>query len=433
MINLEKFLGRGTYGEVYKIKDRNSAMKQINIDPNLGLRELGELNLLRIVRHPNILKLEDFVITDTYLGMILPLAKKDLQFEQFGGINVDKWMYQLLSAIHFLHKNSYFHCDIKPANILIIKDNAILSDLGLTGNVMKMGSCQSIASPQLMVKRGSILKSPIARQPSNEYQDDIWALGVTFFYMLTGTYGDFLEPDKTDQYINSNRIDFLTDHVQEQYVLLLSILINPEPEARSLNLLELLAFPIFSVHRNYLDGNIISAINHAPVIFNDDVKTIFSGYIKKLRDVYAINKSIGMVVELPHIMLFNAIDMLYRIYETLKDANDNLTPECVIACFYISVKIYGIRNIEELSIAYKQPSTITRLLNYIYGTTNNILSEEVKIVKALDGYLSRNLVISYLSKSQYEKFLNWLENNPERYEQCSLDKLAEITRDMMDE
>ena len=405
-MEIDILLGSGSYGKVYKIKGKNLAMKQIEISRDIGLEELKELNFLRILNHPNILHLEDFVITATYMGLILPIATTDLHKEMRKTDDlIQKWMYQLLSAVHFLHKNGYFHCDIKPANVLLINDNAVLADLGLTGIVMvDDAECQTLASPQRFRKRGVKMTSKIANQESNNYQDDIWALGVTFYYIITKFYSIFLDGEEIDKYATDDYETFLDnrkDKIGHQYIALLTRLLNPNAQARSLNLLELLALPIFSQYHNYVEGTITSVINDNPVIFNRDIVETFKNSIKDVRKLYSRRKT------LPHIVLFNTIDMMYRIYEILgKNPNKYL----IFSCFYISMKVFA--NIPALIFDPKAKQT------------------EIDIVKALNGYLTRDLVISYLDPDQYEPFLDWLQENPERYEQCSLKKLAEITRSL---
>ena len=57
----------------------------------------------------------------------------------FGEAYVKKFIYQLLKALHHIHKNGIFHRDIKPENILIKDDNVKLIDFG---------SCRGIYSKQ---------------------------------------------------------------------------------------------------------------------------------------------------------------------------------------------------------------------------------------------------------------------------------------------
>ena len=262
------------------------------------------------------------------------------------------------------------------------------------------------------------MKSPLSLLPSNEYQDDVWALGVTFFYMVTGDYSVFSEPDDIDAYAGSDStMQFVKDEVEDQYIPLLNRLLNPDPAARSFNLLELLALPIFSEHHDYVDGTIVNTPNEYPVIFDASVVVFFKNAITTLRETFKINITVGD--PLPYIMLFNSIDLLYRIYTRLKlrDADTSIQIRAFIACcFYISAKIFGLFYVEDLKFpTINKPEMIT---------------VEPIIVGMLNGFLTRDLVIKYLDPSQYEPFLDWLEANPERYEQCSLSKLAEIARSL---
>ena len=431
-LELGEMLGQGSYGKVYRVLGRDLAMKQMNIDPEFGIPELKELSLLRIVNHPNILRLEDFVVTPAYVGLVLPLAKSDLAkrraFRSLEDALLCKWMYQLLSAMHFLHRNSYYHCDIKPANVLIINGDAVLSDLGLTGNVMNIGACQSYPSPQLYVKRGTRMDSPIANTPSNEYQDDVWALGVTFFIMITGRQQPFHRSTSIDAYCatDTSAIDFLASALRPPYLDLLARLLNPSAVARSLNLLELLALPIFTenvdfprrLSRNYIDGSIISVPNDNPIIFVEGVGAIVTRSIATFRLFFKQNQGACPDVTLPYIMLFNAIDIMYRIYMFTTHSGTGLVwdAETIACCFYISAKIFGLTELHNLL--------------FVSVDWNPMVRREPLIVNLLRGYLTRDLVIKYLDPSQYEKFLDWLQANPERYEQCSLSKLAEIARSL---
>ena len=55
-ILLERELGKGTYGVVYKIEGQDRAIKYIKSSGSTGLKELGELNNLKRFNHPNLLK-----------------------------------------------------------------------------------------------------------------------------------------------------------------------------------------------------------------------------------------------------------------------------------------------------------------------------------------------------------------------------------------
>ena len=416
-LSIGALLGEGTYGKVYRILGQELAMKQMNITTN-GIPELKELSLLRIVNHPNVMHLVSFKITPIYVGLIMPLATTDLGGEILIAVDYDRdpeikrWMYELLSAIHFLHKHSYYHCDIKPNNVLLITNGsdgtrkAVLSDLGLTGNVMNIGACQTYASPQRHFQNGEEMKSPLSLLPSNEYQDDVWALGVTFFYMVTGDYSVFSEPDDIDAYAGGDStMQFVKDEVEDQYIPLLNRLLNPDPAARSFNLLQLLALPIFSEHHDYVDGTIVNTPNEYPVIFDASVVVFFKNAITTLRETFKINITVGD--PLPYIMLFNSIDLLYRIYTRLKlrDADTSIQIRAFIACcFYISAKIFGLFYVEDLKFpTINKPEMITVepiIVGMLNGFWAHVLSLILKSVGEMCTCLEKHTDIFQLLKNQ---------------------------------
>ena len=172
----------------------------------------------------------------------------------------------------------------------------------------------------------------------------------------------------------------------------------------NITIFSIFALPIFEKYSNYIDGTIISVNNNNPVIFNAKTKRIVKGSIKKLREMYTEYTYKYPDHKFSYRILFNAIDLFYRLYEIVSFDILNF-------CLIISMKTLGKFPDDEL---FDEDDT----------------EAESEIVKLLKGYLSRDLVISYLDTDQYETFLDWLQENPDRYEQCSLKKLAEITRSL---
>ena len=412
-IKNEKLLGKGQYGSVYKIVGKNLAIKYIKSGGD-GIKELGELTNLKRFIHPYIISCSGFTINSKMLGIVLPLALGDMTITtekcklNITDVVITEWFYQIISAVHFLHKNGFYHCDIKPQNILFIEDKVVLADLGF---VAKKGLdtyavCQSIMSPQLLYKRnkeiGTRHNTDIFKLPSNEYQDDIWALGQTFYYMMISEHKNYLglnDFTRYDYFINNRKSVLVKSEISERYIPLLLLLLDPLPENRSLNLLSLLNLDLFKDKLTLVDGTMTIVHNPKPVIFGTTEK------ITKLK--FVLNKllttfSEGNVVDLK----IQACDLLYRTYEFVNPmGNDDITS-------YINTLILVILKINNISTGKFVTSKMKQL--------------EIKFVKWTGGHLSRTLVSDFISPDKYKTFINWLVENPEKYEQCSISKLTHI-------
>ena len=93
---------------------------------------------------------------------------------------VKRWIYQILKALEFMHRNGIFHRDIKPENILLRNGDVKLADFG---------SCKSIYSKTPFTEYISTrwYRSPECLLTDGYYnfKMDIWGLGCVFFEMLT--------------------------------------------------------------------------------------------------------------------------------------------------------------------------------------------------------------------------------------------------------
>ena len=86
------------------------------------------------------------------------------------------WIYQVLKALDFMHRNGVFHRDIKPENILVRGDQVKLADLG---------SCKYMYSKPPFTEYISTrwYRSPecLLTDGYYNYKMDIWGLGCVFF------------------------------------------------------------------------------------------------------------------------------------------------------------------------------------------------------------------------------------------------------------
>lgn len=142
---LEK-VGEGTYGVVYKARDKKTgdllALKKIRLEaedegiPSTAIREIA---LLKQLQHPNIVRLYDVIHTDKKLTLVFEFLDQDLKrFMDACGDNgiqaetTKSFLYQLLRGIAFCHEHRVLHRDLKPQNLLINMTGELkLADFGL--------------------------------------------------------------------------------------------------------------------------------------------------------------------------------------------------------------------------------------------------------------------------------------------------------------
>lgn len=419
-IVLGKQLGKGSYGTVYKIEGQDRAIKYIKSSGSTGLKELGELNNLKRFDHPNILKCLEFIVDSKQLSIILPFATSDMlkASDNRNDVQLTKWFYQIISAVHFMHANSFYHCDIKPANILLVNGNAVLADMGLVGkkNITTDDVCQSYTSPQLLYRREkskiesqgyvfafppSILNDYVFELPSNEYQDDVWALGQTFYLMCPDVIDNLgVNFEGYDEFILDPEGVLLNSNIPHIYIPLLLMLLDPVAENRSFNLLQVLTLDLFKDKNSLIDGEMVVVHNPRPVKFNDDIKIKFKFLIAKIMNMF--KRSNYNIAD----FIIQAIDLLYRTYEF---AVENLfkMDHYIHALIIIILKINNKRDLIDFPV------------------TIDMKEIELLIVRFTDGHLSRVIISDLILPSKYLTFFKWIMDNPERYEQGSVNKLAQ--------
>eukprot|EP01017_Pseudomicrothorax_dubius_P049901 TRINITY_DN934_c0_g5_i3.p1 TRINITY_DN934_c0_g5~~TRINITY_DN934_c0_g5_i3.p1 ORF type:complete len:329 (+),score=105.05 TRINITY_DN934_c0_g5_i3:117-1103(+) len=139
---LEK-IGEGTYGVVYKAKDKNTgdiiALKKIRLeheDEGVPSTAIREISLLKELQHPNVVKLRDIVHGDAKLYLIFEFAEQDLKkhldHTNLSTVQIKSYLYQLLAGLAFCHSHRVIHRDLKPQNLLLDKNAVLkLADFGL--------------------------------------------------------------------------------------------------------------------------------------------------------------------------------------------------------------------------------------------------------------------------------------------------------------
>ena len=110
-------------------------MKIISKNPEYNKEEeieiINEINILRTMDHPNILKIFEFYISKHSYFIITEFCSGGELFHEiidrgpFDEKQSSYIMYQIFSAVNYCHNMNIIHRDLKPENILIVKREKI--------------------------------------------------------------------------------------------------------------------------------------------------------------------------------------------------------------------------------------------------------------------------------------------------------------------
>lgn len=188
-------IGEGTYGVVYKARNRSTgrlvALKKIRLEteaegvPSTAIREIS---LLKELEHPNVVSLIDVIHTNRKLYLVFEFIDMDLRkymdstAEQMPLELVKNYIWQLLRGVAYCHSHRVLHRDLKPQNLLVDRNGGIkLADFGLArafGVPVRMYTHEVIT---LYYRPPEILLG--AKYYSTAI--DVWSLGCIFAEMLT--------------------------------------------------------------------------------------------------------------------------------------------------------------------------------------------------------------------------------------------------------
>uniref|UniRef100_A0A7I4YEH9 Mitogen-activated protein kinase n=2 Tax=Haemonchus contortus TaxID=6289 RepID=A0A7I4YEH9_HAECO len=203
---LQKRLGKGAYGIVWKAIDRRTkdvvALKKIfdafrnQTDSQRTFREV--MFLQEFGRHPNVIKLFNIhkADNDRDIYLVFEYMEADLhnvikKMTILKDVHKQYIMCQLFRAIRFLHSGNVLHRDLKPSNVLLDADCRVkLADFGLARS---LSSLEDYPEGQNMPELTEYVATRWYRSPeillaAKRYTKgvDMWSLGCILAEMLLG-------------------------------------------------------------------------------------------------------------------------------------------------------------------------------------------------------------------------------------------------------
>ncbi|XP_036031901.1 sperm motility kinase 2B-like [Onychomys torridus] len=187
-------LGRGQFSEVKRAFHIPTvswvAVKILRNQKKYASLIKSEINIMKSLTHPNIIKLFHVVQTRETTYLVMEHASEGdllhhiLDLGHLEESKARRLFTQILHAVQYCHDNFIIHRDIKAQNILLDhKGNAKLCDFGLSAKVIpgqRLGDfCGTLpyCAPELFGK-----------EAYDGRATDIWSLGVLLFFMVTGRF-----------------------------------------------------------------------------------------------------------------------------------------------------------------------------------------------------------------------------------------------------
>lgn len=193
-----KNIGEGSFGHVklaiHTLTGQKVALKYFSKarikSMKLGARVTREIQYLRLLDHPHIIKIYEVINTTTDIIMVIEFAGSELfdTLAKHGRLPEEtarSIFQQLVSAVAHSHKYKVIHRDLKPENILIdwsgpVPDVKVI-DFGLS-NVMTDGDFLRTSCGSPCYACPEVISAKVYAGP----EVDVWSIGVILYLMLAG-------------------------------------------------------------------------------------------------------------------------------------------------------------------------------------------------------------------------------------------------------
>uniref|UniRef100_A0A3Q2QG08 Mitogen-activated protein kinase kinase kinase 8 n=1 Tax=Fundulus heteroclitus TaxID=8078 RepID=A0A3Q2QG08_FUNHE len=179
---------KGSFGKVHLAQDittrKRMACKLIPIE-NF---KAADVEFQARFRHENIAELYGAVLWDQSVHLFMEAGEGGSVLEKLDSCGPMRefeiiWVAkQVLRGLEYLHSHNVIHHDIKPSNIVLMSDKAVLVDFGLTVQMTEdiytprdLRGTEMYMSPELVLCRGHNTKT------------DIYSLGTTIIHMQTAS------------------------------------------------------------------------------------------------------------------------------------------------------------------------------------------------------------------------------------------------------
>ncbi|KAJ1273602.1 hypothetical protein BS78_06G294600 [Paspalum vaginatum] len=189
-------IGAGNFGVAKLMRNKDTrelvAMKFIERGNRIDENVFREIVNHRSLRHPNIIRFKEVVLTPTHLAIVMEYAAGGELFERIceaGRFHEDEARYffqQLVCGVSYCHAMQICHRDLKLENTLLDGSPAPrlkICDFGYSkSSVLHSRPKSTVGTPAY------IAPEVLSRREYDGKHADVWSCGVTLYVMLVGAY-----------------------------------------------------------------------------------------------------------------------------------------------------------------------------------------------------------------------------------------------------
>ncbi|CAK9144505.1 unnamed protein product [Ilex paraguariensis] len=192
-------LGEGNFGKVKYAKNLGTGQpfavkileKNRIIDLKITDQIKREIGTLKLLKHPNVVRLQEVLASKTKIYMVLEFVNGGELFDRIASkgklaeADGRKLFQQLIDGVSYCHSRGVFHRDLKLENVLVdAKGNIKISDFGLSalpehfradGLLHTTCGSPNYVAPEILSNRGY-----------DGATSDTWSCGVILYVILTG-------------------------------------------------------------------------------------------------------------------------------------------------------------------------------------------------------------------------------------------------------